>query len=485
MKKFKKIFAVLLTLAMVLGMSMTSFAANIIEDNNGATIKVKNLAKEATQVTVYQIVTWDAEENKLDVPEWAAAYLELDEKSHAYSIKGETADEKKTNWNLLKTAAETNDAPTWSTETSTGECTTPQFAMGWYLIQAAGETTSYNVMAVCNYDYSINNLITPKDVDDLVAKPDTYRTVKSFKDETKDAIVGRGDTIVYNVDTFIPLEVVEKEERSFVVWDEAKGLDITGVKVSVNSTEITAERDFTVAYSNRGEDSLVKNNRVDITFTNTYLQGVSAGDAVRVEVTAVATGNPDAGYSNKAGSTGTSDSSDVDSETGTLTIKKFDENNNPLSGATFSVYKRGNDDKSQPEGTQATKVGSAIQFVKESAGVYHKATAAEIADNTTVKATELSGNGAVIVVKGLDEGAYYVEEINAPNGYSVNIVPDNQQPTTIGKDNLNVESDVTDTKLNSLPSTGGIGTTIFTIGGCAIMIIAAALFFASRRKSSK
>ena len=41
------------------------------------------------------------------------------------------------------------------------------------------------------------------------------------------------------------------------------------------------------------------------------------------------------------------------------------------------------------------------------------------------------------------------------------------------------------TKLSELPSTGGIGTTIFTIGGCAIMILAAGLFFASRRKESK
>ena len=44
---------------------------------------------------------------------------------------------------------------------------------------------------------------------------------------------------------------------------------------------------------------------------------------------------------------------------------------------------------------------------------------------------------------------------------------------------------IPNTKLSGLPSTGGIGTTIFTIGGCAIMIIAAGLFFASRRKSSK
>ncbi len=41
------------------------------------------------------------------------------------------------------------------------------------------------------------------------------------------------------------------------------------------------------------------------------------------------------------------------------------------------------------------------------------------------------------------------------------------------------------TKLTNLPSTGGIGTTIFTIGGCLIMVVASGLFFASRRKSAK
>ena len=44
---------------------------------------------------------------------------------------------------------------------------------------------------------------------------------------------------------------------------------------------------------------------------------------------------------------------------------------------------------------------------------------------------------------------------------------------------------IQNTKISSLPSTGGIGTTIFTIGGCAIMILAAGLYFASRRKSAK
>ena len=51
--------------------------------------------------------------------------------------------------------------------------------------------------------------------------------------------------------------------------------------------------------------------------------------------------------------------------------------------------------------------------------------------------------------------------------------------------NPTVEVDVADTQLHSLPHTGGIGTTIFTIGGCAIMIVAAGLFFATRRKTQK
>ena len=53
MKKMRKIFAVLLTLAMVLGMSMTSFAAT----KNTATITVTNAAKAA--LTYAQVIKAD------------------------------------------------------------------------------------------------------------------------------------------------------------------------------------------------------------------------------------------------------------------------------------------------------------------------------------------------------------------------------------------------------------------------------------------
>lgn len=44
---------------------------------------------------------------------------------------------------------------------------------------------------------------------------------------------------------------------------------------------------------------------------------------------------------------------------------------------------------------------------------------------------------------------------------------------------------IKNTKLIALPSTGGIGTTIFTVAGCVIMIAAAVLFLANRRRDAR
>ena len=51
--------------------------------------------------------------------------------------------------------------------------------------------------------------------------------------------------------------------------------------------------------------------------------------------------------------------------------------------------------------------------------------------------------------------------------------------------NITTGAEIKNTKISSLPSTGGIGTTIFTIVGCGIMIAAAGLFFVSRRKENR
>ena len=77
------------------------------------------------------------------------------------------------------------------------------------------------------------------------------------------------------------------------------------------------------------------------------------------------------------------------------------------------------------------------------------------------------------------------QEILAPAGYSINGDGVTVEVVENTERNVSVTGSLTDTKLSSLPSTGGIGTTIFTIGGCVVMIAAAGLFFATRKKSAK
>ena len=71
-------------------------------------------------------------------------------------------------------------------------------------------------------------------------------------------------------------------------------------------------------------------------------------------------------------------------------------------------------------------------------------------------------------------------------GYKVN--SDNKTFTITANETAEVTVDAgefVNTKLSALPHTGGIGTTIFTIAGCAIMVAAAFFFFASRKKANK
>ena len=77
MKKIKKIFSVLLTLAMVLGMSMTSFAA----PEATAKITVKNLtANDKTTLKLYQVVKFNDATSSWEVTDWVKEALKKDSK---------------------------------------------------------------------------------------------------------------------------------------------------------------------------------------------------------------------------------------------------------------------------------------------------------------------------------------------------------------------------------------------------------------------
>lgn len=108
--------------------------------------------------------------------------------------------------------------------------------------------------------------------------------------------------------------------------------------------------------------------------------------------------------------------------------------------------------------------------------------------------TEAPSKNAV-QVGWIANGVFYVNESDAPEGAKPAYLESTNTTTVTdggtvtndkaGAGTVLLGENIPNTKLTSLPSTGGIGTTIFTIGGCLIMIAAAGLFFASRRKSAK
>lgn len=95
MKKMKKFFAVILSLAMVLGMSMTAFATEAGTATQTATgkITVEGLTNEKTTVKIYKVVSWDEANSEWKVENWAKGKVDL------------TKDPVTINWNALKEIA--------------------------------------------------------------------------------------------------------------------------------------------------------------------------------------------------------------------------------------------------------------------------------------------------------------------------------------------------------------------------------------------
>lgn len=161
---------------------------------------------------------------------------------------------------------------------------------------------------------------------------------------------------------------------------------------------------------------------------------------------------------------------------GNVTLQKVDTNKNTLNGAEFQLLKVTSAEK---EGAEATK--TPINVVKVKDGEYKVALEGETDTTTTLVAT----NGT-LKVTGLDEGDYEFKETKAPTGYKVN--SENKKFTITADEEKEVSvnaGEFVNTKLSSLPSTGGMGTYLFTIIGVVVMAGAAGAFFISRRKGSE
>lgn len=463
---FKKIGALLVAAVMVLSMCTAVFATQV-KDHYADKITVTNLAADvATTLNVYNIIYLDVDNagnQTWKVVDWAKDYIEEDTTNGEFKIKDNKSED-------LKNAADARTADYTAIESGTSHEFT-NLPIGAYVIRAFDTKGTYSLMVANTYDKAGDTYMASKSAN-VVAKMSEYKVTKAADDK----FVRRGQRVNFTVTTQMASKTNAKNEelKTFKVVDTSKGLKadsfvLDSVKIAGEAKTVDTLKVTTVP----NEDGAVTYT-VDL---SDFISATEAGTTIEVKYSAIV--ENDHTYNNSA----TVDSNTVDyvpgivnGHTGTVTLKKVDIKGNTLNGAEFQLLKVTSAGK---ESAEATK--TPVSVVRVSAGEYKVALDGEKDATTTLVAT----NGT-LTVTGLDEGNYEFKETKAPTGYKVSsenkaftMTADEEKEVTVNA------GEFVNTKLSSLPSTGGMGTYLFTIIGVVVMAGAAGAFFISRRKGSE
>ena len=106
-------------------------------------------------------------------------------------------------------------------------------------------------------------------------------------------------------------------------------------------------------------------------------------------------------------------------------------------------------------------------------------TAKMTGDKVEVAVTGTDGKAAVY---GLESGEYYLVEVQAPKGYNLLSYP---VPVVLSEEQSLVSEKVANSNAFVLPETGGIGRTIFTVCGIALIGVAVVILIVKKKKDNE
>lgn len=502
MSKVKRILSVIMAMVMVLAMSVPTFAGTVTPSK----ITVNNLDTKAT-ITWLQII----EPSQSTATGWTFTNGALAEFQKVKTFRG--LDEQQILWKLIKYADKDNKvtAPAGTTAATAADF---QAAManveqslgnsyvntdvtdneitarkaGVYAIKATTTDTANYAYSPMAAFVSFKPYTTAPEALDNVTVNAKRTTIKIEKTSSEtDGVVEINKEVEYTVTTNVPYisDNVADQDVKYTITDKITGaeysakngkLDVT-VILGEGATAKTETRQVTVTPETTGQSFVLDLSDIAKNRKNANLSLVIKYKAIvkseKVENTVV----PNGGKHTFTPKTNTL-------YTAKITMTKTDDASVKLEGAGFVVY-RVDGEKTYYALVEKDTSKSNNEYVVT--GWTENFETAKAENNLVM--TDSKGK---VVVRGLDDTyTYKFKEVKAPEGYSVNTddstatwdVSTDEKPQT--PDKRTGTASMTDTKLSALPSTGGIGTTIFTIGGCAIMIVAAGLFFATRRKTQK
>ena len=496
MKKMKKVFAMLLAFAMVMGMSLTTFAADVPSTSDKKEVKVANITETGVTVKAYTIVDDNYTANGFTHYSWASG-CEFDANKAVFDENDKL---NLTDAELAVLAGKADKLVLADTleKNADGVYVSKQLNVGVYMILVTGAPdTVFNPMIVSVY-YDVNGALQAGTVDatsNWTLKTENAYAKSSKSTVDKNILVNdvktKGDDVAYN-DTisFILDEMTIPSYSSQYGTVEYKVVDTMSagltyannlvVKVGgavVDTSKYTAKVEGQVLTVSL-DSTFIKENalkKVEIRYDaklneKAALDELGNTNTVKVQYT-----------NNPTANAVLADTDEITTYhyTFDFQIKKvaFDNQETLLNGAEFTLY------KGDEEIRKASTANGVLSFAGLDAGSYTfketKAPTGYKLDETvhTVDiATNYFADGTlktytITVDKDTDDELVIEQYVKDETSKQVTV--DNAVPVTI-----------TNTKMSALPSTGGIGTAVFTIGGCAIMVVAAYFFLANRKKES-
>ena len=493
MKHARKLASLLLALVMVFALATTAFAQDVTVTGGTGSITISNAAKGETY-TIYKLfdATVNADGSSIaytgTIPDSLKDYFSAD--ANGYISATSAAKDGENMSEGLKTALKAWTATATATATATSDGSALNFkelAYGYYVVTTTqGDQVISVDSTMPNVTIVDKNSSTPKDLSKTassndVSIGDTVTYTVSFKTSNYyGAGTNAKEIVSYTIEDTLPEFLSDVKVTSIIVDNGADG-----------QTPVTAQfanKKIVIDWYDEVNNKFLYDNGATVTITYT----------AKVTDKAVIDGNGNTNnvtvtWTTKGGDEPGPDKVETDETifTYAIALKKVNNKGNALPGAVFEFpfY---------------------VKSTADANGAYIYAGTTAGAGLTNQITTPDSG---VIVVKGVKSGSYEITEVTAPAGYNKLTAPVTVQAvktsststhTTVYLDKdgnvVDVSAKEIEVKVDidtiaatavvvvnkagtELPSTGGMGTTVFYVLGTVLVLGAVVLLVTKKRMS--
>lgn len=533
-KVMRKILALAVAMLLVLG-TFSAFAADGTTPAADTSISISNLDTGDT-VNLYKVIEWDTVNTGWKL---ADGFTSLSTNTNIKKlIENDATFAGLTQEDLEAIATAAKTATKISSEATTAETYSKDVVPGMYLALIAPKKadTIYNPIIV-SADYNAGgNTISAlsKMGSNGIAKKETVTLTKDTADYTLDS----GETVKFTVTTTIPAYAANYINPTFVLKDSLS----TGLKFVVDNTHPFTVSSGDVTYTGA---PITDDTGFTLTFDSAKISALVAPQSVTVEYYAKLTNEAPYTVNEETNDVTVEFSNNPDDDKSHGHLKdEVKEYTFTIDGTllgnsdwtTSELVKVGLDKDGNPvekvinqdNGHKCAALDGAVF------GLYTDKDEADASSsnyytNAVFNGTVTTAGGGLMNIKGLDEGTYYLKELSAPAGYikddETHTIVITATPKTVTKteklsDGCEVtydvkvlekytvtidgkttstytmtldgptitkssesdqSTDIVNTKGVELPSTGGMGTTIFyVIGG--LLVLAAAIVLISKRR---